>query len=199
MTVITPQLKQQWKAIAPYLTSRNVAVLFNRGKIAAPWKLRSSYLKVKALHNIGLYDFIQKAIADPEYTYVADSPEVVEILSLCSWRKNQAVLGTPGKDPIKFLHKLIRGVGIETRSRVVREGKSVVRHYFIDRDWLDSPERIAIALATKLKYEEKINSLSAPLDWVSGEPKTSENQPGKKIDHEKRRNSRHHRRFKCYT
>ena len=170
--------------VAKLLAKAKYNRIFNRGKIAAPWKLRSSYLKVKALHNIGLYDFIQKAIADPEYTYVADSPEVVEILNKCSWRKNQAVLGTPGKDPIKFLHKLIRGVGIESRSRVVREGKSVVRHYFIDRDWLDSPERIAIALATKLKYEEKINSLSAPLDWVSDEPKIGENQPAKKIDHE---------------
>lgn len=169
--------------VAKQLAKAKYNRIFNRGKIAAPWKLRSSYLKVKALHNIGLYDFIQKVIADPEYTYVADSPEVVEVLAKCSWRRNKAVLGTPGKDPIKFLHKLIREVGIETRSRVVREGKSVVRHYFIDRDWLDSPERIAIAKATKLKYEEKINLLSAPLDWVSDEPKIGENQPVKKIDH----------------
>ena len=30
MTVITPQLKQQWKAIAPYLTSRDVAYLVEK-------------------------------------------------------------------------------------------------------------------------------------------------------------------------
>ena len=168
--------------VARQLAQTKYNKIFNRGKIAAPWKLRQSYLKVKALRDIGLYDFIQKAIADPEYKYTAESPEVGDLITKCKQRKNRMVLGAPGKDTIKFLHKLLKGVGILSKSKVTwKEGKSV-RHHYIDVDWLNSPEMVAIAEATKLKYERKISALSAPLEWQQNEPELAQNKPIQKLE-----------------
>ena len=48
--------------------------IFNRGAIAAPWKLRQDYLKVKALRDIGLYDFLQIAQENPYFTNSSVKP-----------------------------------------------------------------------------------------------------------------------------
>ena len=141
--------------------------IFNRGSIAAPWKLRQDYLKVKALKDIGLYDFIQKAIDHPDFTYTADTPEVKAIIDKCGWRKHRNILGTPGKDPIKSINKLLHSVGIQTKTKRRKKNGQSYSVYSIDQDFLLSDERLAIYQAIHLKYEEKINSKNEPLEWVT--------------------------------
>uniref|UniRef100_UPI00055AD5FE plasmid replication protein, CyRepA1 family n=1 Tax=Myxosarcina sp. GI1 TaxID=1541065 RepID=UPI00055AD5FE len=149
--------------------------IFNRGKIAAPWKLRQNYLKVKALRDVGIHNFYQKAIADPDFTFQANSPEVIAIINKCRRRKNKDVLGMPGKDPIKFVNRLLRSVGISVRSRKVKQEGKVGSIYFIDREHLFTQERLAIFKAIKLKYAQKIQSKKEPLEWVVGEQNFSQN------------------------
>ena len=154
--------------------------IFNRGSIPAPWKLRKDYLKIKALIDVGLNDFIQMAKDNPHFTYRADSPEVQAILAKCQQIKNRQVLGTPGKDPLKFFHRLLHFVGVETKSYPVKRDGQVFRVYQLDYKHLFGEERLAILEAIQLKYEQKINFLDRPLEWVTDSEKSPENPPEQK-------------------
>ncbi len=152
--------------LAQQLAEEKYHQIFHRGSIAAPWKLRQDYLKVKAYRDVGLYDFIQYASANPEFTYTANSPEVQAILDRCRRRKNRDVLGQPGKHSIKFFNNLLRSLGIEVNSRQERnENGDRYRSYSINYESLLSEERLAILQAIELKYQEKINSKHQPLEW----------------------------------
>ncbi len=163
--------------LAKQLSIEKYNGIFNRGCIAAPWKLRQDYLKVKALRDVGIYDLIQMAIANPDLTYTADSPEVKAILDKCRRRKNRDVLGTPGKDPIKFVNRLLRSVGAEVRARKIKQEGKTKSVYYVDQKHLLSEERLAILQAIILKYDEKINSRKQPLEWVGTEENSPQNSP----------------------
>lgn len=163
--------------IAKRLSLEKYNDIFNRGNIAAPWKLRQDYLKIKALKDIGLYDFIQMGIDNPEFTYTADSKEVKAIIDKCQWRKHQSILGMPGKDPIKFINKLLRSVGIQTKTKRRKKNGRSYSVYSIDQDFLLSEERLAILQAIQLKYEDKNNSHNKPLEWVTDDQNSPQNSP----------------------
>ena len=168
--------------LAKQLSLEKYNGIFNRGSLAAPWKLRQDYLKVKTLRDIGLDDFIQTAIRDPDFTYTADSPEVKGIINKCRPKKYRSLLGVPGKDSIKFVNKLLRLVGIETRSKKFKKQGTTIRVYSIDRKHLLSKERLAILKAIGLKYEQKINSDNEPLEWVSDMETNNTNQSQKSLN-----------------
>ncbi len=164
-------------ALAKQLAVFKYNRIFNRGRIAAPWKLRQDYLLVKALRDIGLDDFIQMSIANPYFTYRADSPEVTAILDRCRRKKNQQVLGTPKKDPLKFLHRILRSVGVEVKSNKVKRDGQTVSVYSLNLTHFLSEERLAILRALQLKYDEKINLLNQPLSWVTDAENWLQNNP----------------------
>lgn len=155
--------------------------IFNRGGIAAPWKLRQDYLKIKALRDVGLYDFIQNATADPDFAYTGNTPEVKAILDKCRWRKHRSVIGTPGKDPIKFVNKLLRSVGMQVKTKRRKRNGQSYTVYLIDQDFLVSDERLAIYQSIQLKYEEKINSKNEPLQWVTDAQISPQNTSSQKL------------------
>ena len=160
--------------LAKQLAQEKYNGIFNRGSIAAPWKLRQNYLEVKALLDIGIHDFIQTAIANPNLTYTANSPEVKAVLDKCRRRKNRDILGTPGKHPIKFFNNLLRSLGIEVKSSQERnENGDRYRSYSINYESLFSEKRLAILQSIQLKYQEKINSKNKPLEWSQ----STENKP----------------------
>ena len=163
--------------VAKQLAVEKYNKIFNRGSIPAPWKLRQDYLKVKTLIDIGLYDFIQKRIDNPDLPYQADSPEVKTILDKCRQRKNRDVLGTPHLDPIKFVNKLLRSTGMETKSKKVKQDGKTVSVYYLDQKHLLSESRLAILQAIQLKYEQIINSKNPPLSWVDFEENSPQNSP----------------------
>ena len=151
--------------------------IFNRGSIAAPWKLRQDYLKIKTLRDIGLHDFIQTTLEIPEYSYNADTPEVREILRKCHHRKNKQVLGKLRKHPIKFFNNLLRDhFGIEIKSQRLRdENGDRYRSYSIDYQSSYSQERLAILRSIELKYEQKLNSMNESDNWSQMPENNSEN------------------------
>ena len=140
--------------------------IFNSGSIAAPWKLRQDYLKVKALRNVGIWDFIKDRINNSALYWTANTPSVKAILTECRKKKNYQVLGKPHVDSLKFLHKLLRSVGVEVKSKKVKRSGKTTTVYFLDLDNLLSQERLAILKAIRLKYEQKINRENQPLEWV---------------------------------
>ena len=160
--------------LAKQLAQEKYHKIFNRGSIAAPWKLRQDYLKVKALRDVGLWDFIQLAITNPDFTYTANSSEVKSIIEKSQKRKNRDVLGTLGKDPLKFLHKQLRSVGVEVKSRKVKQDGKTVSIYFIDLEHLLSEKRLAILQAIHLKYDPRN---SHPLEWVEDSQNLPQNRP----------------------
>ena len=163
--------------LAKQLSLEKYNGIFNRGHIAAPWKLRQDYLKIKTLKDVGIHDFIQKRIPRPELPFQKDSPEIIAILDRCRERKNRNVLGAPGKDSIKFLHKLLRSVGVEIKSKKVKQDGKTVSVYYLDQKHLLSEERLAILQAIQLKYELKINSKTQPLEWVTDGQNQLQNSP----------------------
>ncbi|NJO96057.1 MAG: hypothetical protein HC764_08495 [Pleurocapsa sp. CRU_1_2] len=163
--------------LAKQLSLEKYNNIFNRGAIAAPWKLRQDYLKVKALRDIGLYDFVQTAIDHPDFIYTADSPEVIAIVNKCQQRKHKNILGTPGKDSIKFINKLLRSVGIQVKTKRRKKNGRSYSVYSIDQDFLLSEERLAILQALQLKYEDKNNSHHKPLEWVTDDQNSPQNSP----------------------
>ena len=166
--------------LAKQLAQEKYNGISNRGTIAAPWKLRQNYSKVKALLHVGIYDFIQMAIANPEFTYTANSPEVKAVLDKCRRRKNRDILGTTGKHPIKFFNNLLRLLGIEVKSSQERqENGDRCRHYSINCESLLSEQRLAILQAIQLKYREKINSKHEPLEWSQSTENPSQNSQEK--------------------
>ena len=166
--------------VAKQLALEKYNGIFNRGAIAAPWKLRQDYLRVKALLDIGLYDFIVMAIADPDFIYTAKTPEVKAIVDKSRRRKNRNILGTPLSDPIKFINKLLRSVGIQTKSKKLKKQGKTIWVYLIDQKHLLSSERLAIGRAIQLRYEEKINSNNQPLEWVADDENYPRNSPSQK-------------------
>ena len=163
--------------LAKQLSVEKYNGIFNRGNLAAPWKLRQDYLKIKTLRDVGLHDFIHKRIDHPELPFHKDSAEVKAILNKCKSRQNRAVLGTPGKDSIKFLHKLLRSVGVEIKSKKIKQDHKTVSVYYLDQKHLLSEERLAILQAIQLKYELKINSKNQPLEWVTDGQNQLQNSP----------------------
>ena len=177
--------------VAKQLSLEKYNGIFNSCTIAAPWKLRQDYLKVKALQDLGFYDFIQTAINNPEFVYTADTPEVIAIIDKCRWSKHRSVLGTPGKDPIKFINQRLRSVGIPTKTQRRKKNGRSYSVYSIDRDFLLSEERLAIyqAIQTRLapaepsspsflvqlKYEDQNNSHSKPSEWQTNNQNSSLN------------------------
>ena len=152
------------------IASGNPTLLRNgesTSSIAAPWKLRQDYLKIKALRDIGLYDFIVIAINNPDLIYTADTEEVKAIITKCGYRRNRNVLGTPGKDPIKFFNSLLRSVGMQIKTKRRKKNGQSYTAYLIDQDFLLSDERLAIIQAIHLKYEQKINLNNEPIEWVN--------------------------------
>ena len=166
--------------LAKQLAQEKYNKIFNRGQIAAPWKLRQDFLTIKALRDIGLWDFIQMIGQLPGYTYNLDTPEVKEILKKCSYHKNRQILGAPGKYPLKFFNNLMRSLGIEINCHQAREQRdksnsnSRKRTYSINYQSLLSTERLAILQAIKLKYEEKIKLKAQPLEWLDNSPNSQE-------------------------
>ena len=163
--------------LAKQLAREKYNGIFNRGSIAAPWKLRQDYLKVKALRDIGLYDFIQTAIDNRGFTYTADSPEVKAIIKKCRQKKNRDLLGTPLKDPIKLVNKLLRSVSIQTKAKKLKRQGKTIWVYLIDQKHLLSEERLAILQAIQLKYENQTNSNDQPLEWVINDRNSGQNSP----------------------
>ena len=168
--------------LAKQLSLEKYNGIFNRGSLAAPWKLRQDYLKVKTLRDVGLYDFIQTAIKDPDFTYNADSLEVKGIINKCRRKKHQSLLGVPGKDSIKFINKLLHLLGIKTRARKIKKQGRTIRVYSLDQKHLLSKERLAILQAIKSKYEEKNNSDNGPLEWIINSEMNKTNQKPKFSD-----------------
>jgi hypothetical protein len=166
--------------IAKRLSLEKYNGIFNQGSITAPWKLRQDYLKVKALRDIGLHDFIQMAIDNPDFTYTVDSPEVKAIIDKCRRLKHRNALGTPGKDLIKFINKLLRSVGIQTKTKRCKKNGQSYSVYLIDQQFLLSEERLAILQAIQLKYEEKNNFHNEPLEWVTNTPNSPQNNASQK-------------------
>ncbi|MEO0013631.1 MAG: hypothetical protein RLZZ535_2020 [Cyanobacteriota bacterium] len=166
--------------VAKQLALEKYNGIFDRVRIAAPWKLRQDYLRVKALLDIGLYDFIVMAVADPDFIYTAKTPEVKAIVDKCRRRKNRNILGTPLSDPIKFINKLLRSVGIQTKSKKLKKQGKTIWVYSIDQKHLLSSERLAIKRAIQLRYEEKINSNNQPLEWVADDENYPQNSPSQK-------------------
>ncbi len=115
------------------------------------------------------------AINNPHFTYRADSPEVIAILDKCQQTKNRQVLGTPGKNLLKFFHRLLLFVGVETKSHSVKRDGKVFRVYHLDYKHLLGEERLAILEAIQLKYEQKINFLARPLEWIVEQEKSPSN------------------------
>lgn len=154
--------------------------IHNQGEIAAPWKLRQTYLAIEALRNIGLHEFIERSIADVEGEgYSAETPEILEILRRSQYRKNRQILGTIGKDPIKFFHKLLAFVGIKTKATKTKKDGKAFRSYRLDAQQFYSPDRQAILRSVKLKYDEIINNVDRDLEWVTDAQKSAEKQPQK--------------------
>ena len=153
--------------IAKQLSLEKYNGIFNRGSIAAPWKLRQDYLKVKTLIDIGLMDLIQKAVNDPDFVYTADTPEIKAIINKCRYRKHKGIPRTLPKDPIKFVNRLVRSVGIQTKTQRRKKNGRSYSVYSIDRDFHFGNERLAIIQAIHLKYEQKINLNNEPLEWVN--------------------------------
>ena len=163
--------------IAKQLSEEKYNGIFNRGNIAAPWKLRQDYLKIKALIDIGLIDLIQKAVDDPDFVYTTDTPEVKAIIDKCQYRKHRSVLGTPGKDSIKFVNKLLRSVGMQIKTKRRKKNGRSYSVYLIDLHFHRSNERLAIYKAIQLKYEQKINLKNEALEWVTDAQNSPQNSP----------------------
>ena len=163
--------------IAKQLSLEKYNGIFNRGSIAAPWKLRQDYLRVKALIDIGLMDLIQKTVDDPDFVYTADTPEIKAIINKCRYRKHRSIPRTRPKDPIKFVNRLVRSVGIQTKTKRKKKNGRSYSVYLIDLDFHSSDQRLAIYRAIQLKYEEKINLNPRPLEWVNPAQNSPQNSP----------------------
>ena len=120
---------------------------------------------------------IQTAIDNPEFVYTANTPEVQAIIDKCRWRKHRSILGTPGKDPIKFINKHLHSVGIQTKSKRRKKNGRSYSVYLIDQEFLLSEERLAIYQAIQLKYEDQNNSHNKPKEWETDEQNSSQNNP----------------------
>lgn len=164
--------------LAKQLSIEKYNRIFNQGNIDAPWKLRQDYLKIKALRDVGIYDFIQNILEHPEYVYDEKTPEVRSILQKCQYQKHRQVLGTPGKTPIKFLNNLLRSMGLETKSHQARDENGVrYRCYSIKSESLIGEVRRAILQAIKLKYDQRIDSSNQLLEWQQNATQLPTNPP----------------------
>ncbi len=162
--------------LAEQLTLKKYNKIFNRGSIAAPWKLRQDYSKVIALIDVGIDDFLTFLIDNPGFTYNEDTPEVKEILKKCRYPKNRDILGNPGKKPLKYLNKHLRSVGAEIKCHQDRDKKDGTRHrnYSLNhKSWLRQ-ERLAISKAIELKYEIIIKQENQELEWVVKEGRSQD-------------------------
>ncbi|MDJ0746319.1 MAG: hypothetical protein QNJ32_23550 [Xenococcaceae cyanobacterium MO_167.B27] len=190
--------------VAKLLAERKYNKIFNRGSIAAPWKLRQDYLIIQTLIDIGLRDFLEKisklqketeknqgglctsvdgqshrlsvnedpldfsSHLSPSFTFNEETPEVQEILKKSQYHKNREILGGCGKYPIRYFKRLLKTAGVETQSRQIRDKDSGTREriYSIDYRSFGCPMVKAIKSAIKLKYEQIVNAIEMPLNWV---------------------------------
>ncbi len=161
--------------IAKLLAERKYNKIFNLGSIAAPWKLRQDYLIIQTLIDIGLRDFLEKISKLPSFTFNEETPEVKEILKKSQRKKSREILGYIGKYQINYFKKLLKTAGVEIQSRQIRDKDSGTRKriYSIDYRSIGCPQFKAVKSAIKLKYEQIVNAIEMPLNWVIPEQEKS--------------------------
>ncbi|MEG4589360.1 DUF3854 domain-containing protein [Microcoleus sp. MOSTC5] len=85
----------------------------------------SRWLKLKALSKLNIMQFL-----DPERSWTKDSPEVQKLLKDGGRKDVKKILGNPGKDPIKYVKRLLGLIGRSLVHRKARgEGKKYIETY----------------------------------------------------------------------
>jgi hypothetical protein len=122
--------------------------------------IRSRHLKVKTLLEIGILDFL-----DLEREWSDRTPEVLELKNKCKAKRVATALGLSvgNSEPIRFLARMLRQLGIKLQPRRRRVDGEVLTVYRIDPKSWNDPDRAAVlgCLDTRWqKYQD--SSVSAP-------------------------------------
>lgn len=116
--------------------------------------IRSRHQIIMALNDLEISKFL-----DPALTWNSSSPEILELVRRGRRKKIRTALGfSPGEDPIKYLRRLLKLVGrdLSCRDRKRVDGsENPVRFYGIAEDKLNSPVRLAVMEAVRLRYSDE--------------------------------------------
>ncbi|MDJ0727841.1 MAG: CHC2 zinc finger domain-containing protein, partial [Prochloraceae cyanobacterium] len=120
------------------------------GEKIPPWKLRQQYLRIHTLIEIGLLQLIN----NPDEIYTADHHAIAAIVKKCQQPEIAAILGKPGKCPIKYVGRLIRSLGLNWSEVHKQVNGNKFRGYKLKLEDLDQPEYLAILNAIERKHQK---------------------------------------------
>jgi hypothetical protein len=103
--------------------------------------IRSRHIKVKVLLEIGILDFLNL-----EREWSDRTPEVLELREKCSCKRVATAIGVSvgNSEPIRFLARLLRQLGIKLQQRRRRVDGEILTIYQIDPKSWNDPDRTAV-------------------------------------------------------
>lgn len=116
--------------------------------------IRSRHQIITALSELGINTFL-----DPARNWCNSSPELLELVRRGKRKKIRTALGfTPGKDPIKYLGRLLKLVGFDLalkKQKRLNGSENPSRFYGIDQVKVNDPIRLAVSEAVRLRYSDE--------------------------------------------
>lgn len=146
---------------------------------------RSRYLKIKAMREVGLLQFLE-----PGFTWHRDSPAVEDFYQRCkASRQRQTHLGlSVGKlEPVDYLGRLLKKLGLSTAMDWLITENGRVRVYRVDPEALHDADKLAIMQALDTRYRSFLEGTNETIDWASlfVDPATAQSgvTPALELDH----------------
>ena len=122
----------------------------NNGERIPPWKLRQQLLRIQTAIEVGLMDIINN---DNEF-YTKEHSAIVKVIDKCKKPEVSAILGKPGKSPMKYIGNMLRSFGVEWREVGKRVDGKKCRGYKLSLKSIAKTECQAILNAITIKYEK---------------------------------------------
>lgn len=125
----------------------------------------SRYLKVKAMREIGLMQFLE-----PGFTWSKESPFVHTLYKRCqSSRQQQTHLGLMVRKlkPVDVVGRLLGKLGVPTTSELVSTETGRIRVYRVNTQALLDPDKVAIMEALDIRYRAFLEGTNERSNWAA--------------------------------
>ena len=147
----------------------------NNGERIPPWKQRQQYLRIQTAIDVGFLNIINN---NNEF-YTANHNAIATLVDKCKKPEVSAILGKPGKSPMKYIGNILRSFGVDWREVYPRIDGKKCRGYKVSLKSITKTEYQAILNAIAIKYEKYSDSVWLKPQWdlSQGETPPQEKSP----------------------
>ena len=133
----------------------------NNGERIPPWKQRQQYLRIQTAIDVGFLDIINNS----NEFYTANHNAIATVVDKCKKPEVSAILGKPGKSPMKYIGNILRSFGVDWREVYPRIDGKKCRGYKVSLKSITKTTLECILNAIAIKYEKYSDSVWLKPQW----------------------------------